>query len=609
MTHRQHHLLRLLRTAAAPMTSAVLAERLGVSARSIIKDVAEINSAAEGMILSSKDGYTLNRSVQNNHAAISTDVCSPLPHTQKERLHYIIRRLLLGEKDHPELYLLADELHLSLDSIKKDIGQLQKELSHTSLSIHTTAGRLVMDGEEADKRNLLSESVAAYLSDGRLSLEGIQRVFRHFSVKSLHTALIETTQEEGMFVNDSLWTSLLQDILVTLSRIRLGHALPPREETAEMPPAATAVAKRIEEVCALTLTAEERSHLENILFSYWLPINFKEMDHALLLSMLPAPTREIWIALFHRLKETFPFLELSERFRVLVAMNLHNMLRRKDMGRRTLNPQCEDMKKASPFAFCLGKIICVELMRLTGKEFTEDDAAIFAVHIGLALQTQEHTRWENVTCSLFIPPYFDYDTELKDKILRHFQKDLHILADLQTTQDISTLKNVQLVISALPMPESSPVDWIVADPLLSRQNLQEIAYHIERKKKENRRKILRQFLVTHGQIGAIPRELQHSSERWLCIRHIALRLDAAPTVKTSCITIQTDKAAENFRGRRVNVLCHVALCPWEWEIVSYVLNIVVECLLSFPKIPWEQLTDMEKLIDQLEKSEGLTNFS
>lgn len=608
MTQRQHQLLRLLKTASAPLTSAFLGGRLGVSARSIMNDVAAINSAASGTILASKDGYVLNRAARNSKEGEHAALASSAAHTQEERIHYLVWSVLLGENERVKLYRLADHLHVSLDSIKKDIAELQRGLCSTSLTLRTVAGHLELSGDEADKRNLLSESVTEYLSRARLSAEGLQSVFRWFSVKSLQETLLEATRKQEMFVNDSLLPNLLRDVLVAVSRIRLGHRLADADDADKIHPAVIKTAERISQTCKIGLSSGECAHLQQILFSYWLPGDFRNMSYGQLMSMLPAETGQVWTCSLAWLMKEYPFLEVTERFRVRMALNLHNILQRKAMKRRTLNMQREDMKHASPFAFCLAMNLCGEMSRLTEWQFTEDEAGSLSIHIGLMLQSQRHARWETVACGLLIPPYFDYECELRNQIMEHFQKDIHILADLNAERDASILKCAQLVISTLPMPDSFPVDWIVANPLLSRPNIQEIACHIERKKKENRRKFLRQFLLEHGSVGPLPVKVHGDAPHWILFRHIAVCLFVSATAKTSHITIQAAKTPKHFQGKRVEAFCHVLLQPWEWQAVSYVLDIMVECLLSFQKIPWDKLTDMEKFIGQLEKAEPLADL-
>jgi len=598
MTKRQYELLRLLKAAAAPLTSAVLAEQLGISARTVMKEVAALNGEEE-LICSSRQGYWLNRKEGSRVIEKTVPGLPGAAYTRRERIIYICRRILLSHKDKQEIFRLTDALHVSPESIKKDMGELQGKLLGTSLSIHTAGGCLLLKGKEEDKRNLFGELITETLAQGRFSLKGLQQVFPDFPVRQLYESLWEVSQGHGLVVNDNLWPDLLRDVLTAVSRIRLGHLVRPLEVEKPLSAAVAAMGQRIAELCALSLPSAEYPYLKGIFYSYWLPQDFRQLSFRDFLSRAPVDMKPLIEAAFAWLEQEVPFLPRNDRFRVRLAMNLQNMLQRKKLGRRNINPQAEEMKMAAPFAFCLAASFCRELARLLDRDFHEEDAAFLAVHLGLALDGESSAEQEKVTCGLFIPFYYDYDYELKEKLMRHFQRDLHILVDIHGEEDLQQLQRVSLVISTLPMPAFFPGDWVVANPLLTPQNIREIRCHIEGQKRENRRRFLAAFLREHGEwVPALPRDEQE--ENWILFRHIALQLSLAPALDKSRLCFYPAKGRTCLQGQRIDVFCRLQLRPWEWQQVSYGLAVLLEILLAEPRFPWGKLRDMEELLLQLD---------
>ncbi|MCR5758403.1 MAG: HTH domain-containing protein [Selenomonas sp.] len=599
MTQRQYELLRLLKAAAAPLTSAALAEQLGISARTVMKDVAALNGAQE-IICSSQQGYWLNRLVADDRIE---KVAPDGAYTRRERIIYICRRILLSHQDKQEIFRLADALHVSPESIKKDMGELQGKLLGTSLSLHTSGGCLLLKGHEEDKRNLLGETITETLDPGRFSLKGLQQVFPDFPVRQLYESLWEGSQEQGLVVNDNLWPHLLQDVLTAVSRIRLGH-LVSIGENESVSAAVAAMGQRIAELCVLSLPRAEYHHLKGIFYSYWLPQDFRQLSFRDFLARVPAEMNALIVASFAWLERELPFLPRNDRFRVRLAMNLHTMFQRKKLGRRNINLQTEAMKQTAPFAFCLAMDFCRELARLLDRNFSEEDAAFLAVHLGLALDGESAAEQEKVTCGLFIPFYYDYDYELKEKLMRHFQRDLHVLVDIHGEEELQQLQGVSLVISTLPMPAFFSGDWVVANPLLTPQNIREIRCHIEGQKRENRRRFLAAFLRDYGEL-APALSADEQAENWILFRHVALQLSMAPAMDKSRLRFYPAPGRTRLQGQRIAVFCRLQLCPWEWQQVSCGLEILLAALLALPRLSWGGLKNMEDLLLLLERAENM----
>ena len=90
MNWKTEKLIRLL-LETQPSTAQALAERMGVSVRSIKNYVHEINSEASETVLSSRDGYRLD---VEKAKALLDEKTDNIPQTSRERVIYILNQLL-----------------------------------------------------------------------------------------------------------------------------------------------------------------------------------------------------------------------------------------------------------------------------------------------------------------------------------------------------------------------------------------------------------------------------------------------------------------------------------------------------------------------------------
>lgn len=125
MKEKQEQLLRFLLDQGSPVSSKILAEKLGVSVRTVKTYISQLNQLSEGpVILSSNLGYTVNQ-----EAALALlqdkDPADELPQNFKDCAFYIVKKILIDNQD-PNLFDLAEELFVSYSTLKADISRMNK---------------------------------------------------------------------------------------------------------------------------------------------------------------------------------------------------------------------------------------------------------------------------------------------------------------------------------------------------------------------------------------------------------------------------------------------------------------------------------------------------
>ena len=576
MNNNQQQLLRILESAAMPLTSTALADKLAVSSRTIMNYIAHINSSFPDSIRSSRQGYILTEKARHN--LYKQQETTFLPQTVENRRLHLLLQLLLHPQSDFTIPDFAAEIHISPESVQKDIAMLRFMLKDFSLRLRLTGGKLTLKGEEKYQRSLLSHVINKHLAHTRLSLENLQTYFPRLPVDKLQIRLQKAIERKDYFLNGSLWPNFMRDVLIAAHRINQNCILPACPEAVILP-ITLDIAAALAPFCG-SLALSERLWLQKLLHAYLLPQKFRTASYNEIAMSLPSDTQALLQQLFNWINDNLPFIPLTKRFRVRFALNVHNLLQRKYMGSITSNPQKEDMQAASPFAFYCAQQVTFQLRERTGLNFTEDDSAYLAVHIGLALHKKLAPQ-DTVSCGLLISPYFDYDQDLRQTLLAYFPQEIRIDAEATDEKDITRLEHVQLVISTMPLPNGFPVEWITTNPLLSLAKRQEIARLIARKQQENRWQTIRHFLQTYASLSEIPADLRSAYDTWTICGHTAIRLDLLKENKKQLVIQWNDKPL-SFKGHTVYAFLHLSFNSDDWALCCYILELLSQPMQYIP---------------------------
>ena len=577
MNSRHQQLIELLNTATGPLTAASLADRLHVSSRSIISYIAAINRELPGSIRSSHYGYQLD-SRQGSHLML-TAALDETPQNAEERLSALLVDLLLRHSQGTDIARFAEKTCISLESIRKDIALLRSRLKNLPVTLTRQQDKLILTGDEAELRQLLSHALHAKYP-GKLTLIQLQQIFPARDPDALQLRLEQIFRQHGFLLNDCLWPELLLDLLITSSRIQAGFSLPESQDDSR--PSAPDLIESSSRIFQpqrkdRLLSPAEYQAWGQLLSAYLIPADFADQSYDGLIRQLPAATRQTLQQLFQALPSALPFLECTDRFRCRFALNFSSLCQRQLLGRQTNNPQSSGIKQASPFAFLCTDTIIRLLSRETQLQFSTDDTAYMAVHVALQLQSQTAPGGEPVDCALLIPPYFDYDQDLRRRLTYLFGNDLHILADIPHERGLTVVLDARLVISTVPLPADFPIDWVETDPLLSESVRINIRRHIQKQQQQRRQQCLHNFLEAAGSLSSRLME-QIQSAGLTAVHHIGLLPLALRKNGRSRLQVQIPVRPFLYHGQRIDLLMALHLDSREWETVQYNLDQLIRCL-------------------------------
>src|SRR5476649_347840 len=219
MQRKHLKLLKLISDGGERMTAGALAIGMGVSDRSIKNYISEINYFEPGLIQSSRCGYAVDKA--RVIIVLAAD-SGNLPNSAEERAKFILTCLLnaRGTEKVLELDAVGAALCVSYETIKKDLLLVRKRLKEFDLYLNVANDRLVLEGQEKDKRNMFSTMLYTEFSENILSLSEIGKVFPDYDVELLVSILVEACKSFHYFINEYALLSLVLDVVISIDRIK-----------------------------------------------------------------------------------------------------------------------------------------------------------------------------------------------------------------------------------------------------------------------------------------------------------------------------------------------------------------------------------------------------
>src|SRR5690625_4538753 len=144
MKEVQKEIINVLVDSDNSIISQQLADQIAVSKRTIKGNIKEINEKYPQLISSSIHGYVIDK--KKAIQILSEIKKMAIPQSPKERMDYILKKLLLTNTIHKEGYIdvydLSDELIVSDATIYKDLVRINKRLEKYNLKILTSRGNI-----------------------------------------------------------------------------------------------------------------------------------------------------------------------------------------------------------------------------------------------------------------------------------------------------------------------------------------------------------------------------------------------------------------------------------------------------------------------------------
>ncbi|MFT7765425.1 BglG family transcription antiterminator [Clavibacter tessellarius] len=543
LSDNQERLLDYLSTADRWVEAGELADRLGVTTRSVRSYVAAVRERSDVAIASSPDGYRIDAGSYARHRGGRGS--GDAQGTPRDRLHALVRRL----GDAPaglDVFALADELHVSESTIEADLRKVRALVEDAGLALRRSGSQVVLAGSERDFRRLLSRMFRDESAQGFLPLESVQREFASDSLRAFKTDLIRELTERGFFVNEYGVDNVLLHVAIAVDRL----ARAPRREDADASagaaeaaavdddhdhsadagsPAADPTALAIRDVLARLLVAHfdvpvpagDVAYLALLVRTRVVTPGNEQSLATVMRDHVVESDLDVVRAIVRRVKQEYLVDLEDEDFTVRFSLHLGNLVARAADRSFSRNPLARSIKTSYPMTYEIAVFIASEVQRRRGIAINDDEIAYIALHVG-SHRERVARRDDRVACALVCPNYYDLHQIMRSRIEQALGADISVDAVITRTDADADALGVDLVIDATgSRPPGDAV--VVVQPLPTPDDIEAIRRAVARVRRHARRSAMKHDLLRFLDESLFFRDL-HAPDEEAMIRLLGGRM-------------------------------------------------------------------------------------
>lgn len=453
------------------MTASRLAERLGVSDRTVRTYVAQANRDGEAVVESGPDGYRLDRRawarrLQAGPAASE----AATPDGRRARLI----RDLADASDGLDVHEAAAAAHVSESTIEADLGRVRARLQGTGLALERDGSTVRLIGPETAMRRLVGSLVR---EEGRRGIRDLSSLREGFApMDGFRRALLVGLDDAGYSPNEYALDDVLLHVAIALDRVARDRTL-----AATSDPGA---AELDDELAGLV------DELVRGEFGVRLPP--AEIRHLSRLIGTRAATRRSGATRAGVLREIVErishdwLVELGDDdFIERLALHVDNLAARAAEHSYSRNPLTASIKAAYPLIYDLAVYLASELARLEGITVNDDEIAYLAMHLGAQLE-RTRARGEVVRVAVVAPDYHDARARLVERLRGRLGDEVELVVGESAGFDVDGATDADLVVAVLP-PRAPLPHVVMVSPLPTEDDLERVRAEVARLRRGRRR--------------------------------------------------------------------------------------------------------------------------
>lgn len=462
MKRKQEELVRYLYDHEEKLTSETLSKVLSLSIRTIKSYIAELNLNYPGLILSSNRGYTIHK----QKAATLLKYKDDIPQDYEGRCIYLIKKLLLEKQNQLDIFDLCDELFISDSTLRNDIYKMNTSFANFQITFSCIGHQIEINGTEKNKRRLITHVMSEEASGNFLDLSFLQESFPNYDMEEACSLIKEVFQKYHYYINDFSFINLVLHVTIMINRMHNGNHIISNHEQhiidgTEEQPIVEELCFTLEQIFDVEFTNSEKFEIY-ILFktnaNYHVKDQIDELSKVVSDEILSLSKK-----LIQNIDQHFFVNLMSDSFLTPFALHLKNLKNRLDQHSIMKNPMLESIKISCPTIYDISTFMAYQLMQEFHEEISEDEIAFLALHVGTEIERQKKAETK-VSCIILCPEYLNIGNLLYNKILMDFGEQISIEKLVSFESEIEN-EAFDLLITTLPLPESSDYITVLLPPL------------------------------------------------------------------------------------------------------------------------------------------------
>ena len=475
MNARQIFLLEFLLKQHEYLSANQLAEKYGVSTKTVYQDIDKLNDFFDEGELKSRIDKVPRKGIKLSADEERKKIHSLLLVNKHEsgvqdfspeyRESELIKRLFINQEE-LDIYDFAEEMYVTESTVHRDIDKREKNLGQFNLKIRIKHDQLFVDGDEWNIRKALQSYVIQVQSLGRE--ENIERFFLEKDIEICNEAISRLSQKYHHQFSEEYSCLLLVECLIFKKRTDHNNFL--NERTSNL----------INDLNHLEVYFFSGELLESIInksFSEISPYEIEAMAYSLLAYGFSIQSADYIQSIDHQVNELIQkvsnllSLDLSKdnHLKLMLSNHISKMIFRLRNQIYITNPALEEIKKQYSSLFNVIWIAIRGLSKYYKINISNEELAFIVIHFQLAIEKIVKPLNIVVICQNGIAT----SELIMSKLHKIFDSDAKITNINARELDFYDLSNIDLIISTIALPEVT-VPVIEVSPILTKDEIESI---------------------------------------------------------------------------------------------------------------------------------------
>lgn len=476
------------------LSSDQIALSIGVSSRTIRNDIKELNTLMKrhgaSILSEAGSGFYLKVEDQDAFQKLRKEIAEDeegepdniIPSDPKERANYIMQKLLKSTLDSAVVidpYDLADEVFISMSTLKKDIKQIDKLLERFSLKVGISQKKGVhIIGDEANIRYCISEFIFKHndldLEKENQFLDDLIDLDIYQQIKEI---LLDIMQKYEIRLTDIAFKNLIVHIVIIMKRAKHQQRIDYDEDEIKNLEshveflAAKDVLDKIHQEMKLDITDEVHYLTQHLISSKkFLTTDFANDQEEYQFK------KEIQ-AILYRIKEETS-VDLSDDIQLIngLAVHLSVALQRLRFHMNVRNDFLDYMKNNYPFAFELAVKASEFVESAFHIKTNENEIGLLAIHFGAALERKGlNEKKKTFEACIVCATGMATAMLMKERVKQFFQDRIHIVKTCplyEVNQEL--IDSMDIILTTVPIKDFQSEKIVQTQLLLDMQDVKNI---------------------------------------------------------------------------------------------------------------------------------------
>ena len=425
--HKKANLLLYLQKNPGWHTAQELAIELGLSKRTIKNYVQQLrNENIE--IGSSVKGYQLSECLINkNNRGID------LPNTNEERVNFIIN-FLITSSSWVNLYDLAEMLFVSESTVIQNLKDAQHEVERFGIKLDRKGDYWSMNGDERQKRSLLSSLIYQESSGIFMNQNIIQNNFPQIKIHQLEKAILNIFHQFNIYLNTFELNNILLHLAIAIDRSSQGYKISYyNSKNIKSEEFGLKIVNKLIHRLKLNLSEADCQELA-------LVIETDLGNENTAKNMVSVETKTLVKDLIKYVWQNYAINLDTETFKKRFSLHLDRLIMRSRSQGNEHNPISANIKFSSPTIYECAVIMAHRISEKAKITINDSEIGYIALHVGNAI-AEQITDKQKVSVVIIIPKYYDNSIVFLKSLQKKFSSEINIKKVVHDPSKLKFLSN------------------------------------------------------------------------------------------------------------------------------------------------------------------------